>query len=157
MSKFGFDKVLRNMQEVKKQLPTVLANQAQTFFTHSFDKQGFEEGKDPWQEVKRRQEGTSEYKYPKYKGLGRRTKAILSGSGRLKRAVASSVRQATWDLIRLIVDVPYADIHNKGGEGKAFGKHAFKMPKREFMGDSSILRKMQKDKIKQVIDKIWRA
>jgi phage gpG-like protein len=157
MSKFNFERVKRNLDQVKKEAPPILANQAQTFFTHSFDKQGFNEGQEKWTEVKRRQEGTSEYKYPKFKGLGRRTKAILSGASRLKRAVASSVRQATWDMIRLVVDVPYADIHNKGGEGKAFGKYRFKMPQRKFMGDSEMLRRKQMEKLKQIVDKIWKV
>lgn len=154
MSKFNFDRVMRNMDKVKAELPPIVANDAQRFFVDSFNKQGFNEGEQPWKEVKRRTEGTPEYKYPKNKGLGRRTKAILSGTGRLKRAVNSSIKEASFDRIRLAVsDVPYAEIHNSGGTA---GKGA-QIPKRQYMGDSPLLREKLRKKIKTVVDKIWQV
>jgi phage gpG-like protein len=132
MSRFGFDKVLKNMEQLKKEIPPVLANQAQTFFTRSFDNQGFTDGSlSKW----------AERKYGKDAGRN-----ILVKSGRLKRAVSSSIREANWNIIRLIVDVPYAEYHNEGTD---------KLPKREFMGDSKTLRDMQLKKLQQMSDKIW--
>jgi hypothetical protein len=39
MSKFNFDKVQRNIEQLKRDLPIVLANDAQRFFNSSFVKQ----------------------------------------------------------------------------------------------------------------------
>jgi phage gpG-like protein len=126
------------MEQLKKEVPPVLANQAQTFFTKSFDNQGFTDGSlSKW----------AERKYGKDAGRN-----ILVKSGRLKRAVSSSIREANWNIIRLIVDVSneggfnYAQAHNEGTD---------KLPKREFMGDSATLRNMQLKKLQQMSDKIW--
>ena len=144
-NKFGFDVVKEKITRMKEELPKLLANQAQTFFVKSWSNQGWEG--DKWQEVKRRIEGTPEYKYPKKKGLGRRTKAILVNTGRLRRAVGSSIRSQQFDRIRLVVDLPYAEVHNDGGV------HA---PKRTFMKHSTTLGAMQQEKIKEFTDKVWK-
>ena len=144
-NKFGFDRVRNNMEQVKRQLPTMLANQAVNEFSDNFNKQGFEEQK--WKEVNRRIPGTKEYKYPKTKGLSRRKKPILVGTGRLRRAVANSKKIATWQLIKFGVNLPYAANQNDG----------IKLPKRQYMGDSARLRAKQKQLIEKTIDKIWQA
>lgn len=144
------------MTRLKRELPLTLANTAQRHFVGSFNQQGFDEGAQKWPEVKRRTPGTPEYKYPKMKGLGRRTKSILSNSGRLKRAVNSSIKEATMDHIRLAVtDVPYAEIHNKGGRAGRNG--SAQIPQRKYMGDSSLLRQKLRKKITQQVDTIWQA
>lgn len=144
-NQFGTDKVLKNLELLRKDLPVKLANQAQNFFTGSWRLQGFEN--QAWQIPKRRIDDTPEYKYPKKKGLGRRTRATLVQSGRLRRAVSNSIRQATFDKVKLIVAVPYANYHNEGTD---------KLPKRQFMGDSPTLRTKQVNTIKRAIDEIWK-
>ena len=144
-NKFGFDVVKQKITAMKEELPKILANQAQTFFVKSWSNQAWEG--EPWKEVKRRQEGTPEYKYPKKKGLGRRTRAILVSTGRLRRAVATSIRQQEFSRIRLVVDLPYAEVHNDGGEH---------MPARTFMKHSATLGAMQQQKIKEFTDKVWK-
>ena len=144
-NQFGFDRVQENIKAMKDDLPKVLANQAQSFFVKSWANQAWEGQQ--WKEVKRRIVGTPEYKYPKNKGLGRRTKAILVGTGRLRRAVATSIRSQQFNNIRLVVDLPYAEVINEGGAH---------MPKRTFMKDNPTLRGMQGDKIKEFTDKIWK-
>jgi hypothetical protein len=76
---FGFDKVVKNLNQSKHDLLVLLSNQAQNYFLRSFKNQGFDG--EAWKEVKRREPGTSEYKYPKKKGLKRRSQQILIGSG----------------------------------------------------------------------------
>jgi phage gpG-like protein len=139
MSKFKFDRVIKNMEAVKREAPQILANQAQTFFADTFNKQGFTDGS--LQKWKERKNDT------KKRDSGR---AILVKSGNLRKAVANSIRSATFDNIRLVVDgkFSYGKYHNEGTD---------KLPKREFMGDSKTLRKMQKGKLKKMIDKIWRG
>jgi phage gpG-like protein len=141
MNQFGFDKVIANMERAKAEIPPIIANLSQNFFVESFNKQGFTyNGLQAWkQRVSTKDAG----------------RAILVKSGRLKRAVGNSVQEATFEKIRLGVslsDVPYAQIHNEGGETKNAT-----IPKREYMGDSPELRLKQINKIKQMLDKIWQV
>jgi phage gpG-like protein len=145
-NKFEFDKVIKAMEQVKSELPRLLANQAQNYFASSFKSGGWDGT--PWKEVKRRQEGTPEYKYPMRKGLARRTKPILVQSGNLRRAVSMSARVVTWQRIQLVVDLPYADRHNEGKDG---------MPKRQFMGDSVVLHEKQINLINKYLKDIWKS
>lgn len=139
-NKFNFGKVAQAAKKLREELPVKLANQARNHFSQSFLNQSWEGN--PWKEVNRRIPGTNEYKYPKKKDLGRRTRPILIGNGstKLRRAVANSVKTGLvkWPIVRLVVDLPYARRHNEGLKG---------MPKRHFMGDSNLLRTMQKKTI----------
>jgi phage gpG-like protein len=139
---------------MKEVLPVQLANQAQNYFVASWKQQGWD-GK-VWETPKRKIEGTSEWKYPKKKGLGRRTRATLVQTGALRQATANSIRSKVFGSrgIRLVVDLPYAKMHNDGGT-HIVSAHA--MPQRKFMGDSPILRAKQIIKIKQFTDKVWQA
>ena len=185
-NKFGFDKVLQNMDRLKRTLPVQLANQAQNFFVDSWKKQGWDDGTvQKWapRSVKNR------------KNNGR---ALLVKSGALRRAAGQSIRSQTFSLVRLTVALPYAEVHNEGYNGivkahtrarftkstttanvglrkskgdtgrrraNVFTKtgdvtvraHNMRMPRRRFMGDSKTLRKMQQTLITTQIDKVWQA
>lgn len=143
---FHFDRLKANLSRVKHELPPILANQAQNYFVASFTKQAWDGV--GWREVKRRQEGTDEYKYPRFKGLSRRTSPILVRTGRLRRAVSNSIKSATFQSVRLVVDLPQANAINEGDS-------TINMPRRRYMGNSPILMQQQKEKIKQYIDKVW--
>lgn len=145
MNKFNLDKVKANLDRVKREVPALLANQAENHFTDNFKRQGFDN--DRWKEVQRRIAGTRPYLYPKSRGLSRRKKPILIGTGRLRRAVANSKKRVTFDKIILEVNLPYAANHNEG----------ITLPKRQYMGDSKELRRKQKDLIIKTVDKIWQA
>lgn len=156
-SKFNFDRVKQNFEQLKERVPTLLANKAKNFFVGSFAKQGFDnDGVKPWKQVKRRIPGTPEYKYPKKKDLGRRTRAILVKSGRLRRGVQDSIRTANWSKLRLLVDVKdskgrsYAQFHNEGSRKSH-------LPRRRFMGHSATLNRQLKAKFRSEVDKIWKA
>lgn len=144
MSKFGLDRVVRAMEQVKRDLPVQLANDTKNFFAASWRRGGWEDnGVQKWAEPKRKS-----YKGRSPKAHRASTRATLVKSGRLRRAVQDSVRQATMDEVRLVVDVPYAAYHNEGTD---------KLPQRQFMGDSAALRKIQRKRINTVVDKIWQA
>lgn len=145
-NKFELDKVINAMAQAKEDIPRLLANQAQNHFASSFKKGGWDGS--PWKEVKRRIEGTKEYKYPMRKGLSRRTKPILVQSGKLRRAVSMSARVVTWQRILLTVDLPYAERHNEGKDG---------MPKRKFMGHSSVLQDKQMKLINNYMKGVWKS
>lgn len=144
-NKFFFGRAIENISKMKRELPILLANQARRHFIDSFREEGYE-GK-PWATPQRRIEGTSEYKYPMSKGLGRRTQATLIRTGRLRRAVNASVRSQTFEKVQLIVDVPYAEYLNDG---------TTHIPKPYvFMKDSPLLRQKQVEKITNYVNKIW--
>lgn len=147
-NQFRFGKLKANIGRMKTELPVVLANQAQNYFLGSFTKQGWDG--QPWQEVKRRQPETNEYKYPKFKGLTRRTKPILVGSGILRRATSESIRSATFERVRLVVDLPYAATQNDGDSSRG-------IPRRHYMGNSPVLVQQQRAKIKMFMNKLWQA
>lgn len=142
--KFNFTEVKRKIEQTKRELPIVLAKETEKAFVENFTTSGFF-GK-TWQVPQRRVPGTNAYKYPKKRGLSRRTKPTLTLTGRLRRAVGTSTRVKTFDLIKLVVDLKYAARHNDGLDG---------MPKRQFMGESPELTKKQKAIITKFFDKVW--
>jgi len=154
MEKFNFEQVREQLQQTKRELIVILSNQAQNYFLSSFRKQGF--GGEAWEEVQRREPGTKSYKYPKGKGLQRRTSPILTGAGwkvrggTLRRAVSNMARtaQVSQSSFKMIVDVPYAGYLNEGTP---------KMPQRQFVGQTAELTQMQEKKIIQIVDRIWKA
>lgn len=144
-NKFRLGQIKRDYAKLRHELPIDLANQAQNFFVGSFRSASWEG--QPWETPKRRIEGTSEYKYPKLKGLGRRTRATLVETGDLRRRVSNSIRTARFSLIRLVVDLVYAARHNDGLDG---------MPRRQYMGDNSELRRLQIKKINTYLSKVFK-
>lgn len=155
MSKFGFDKMLRNMEQFKRDIPQQIGNMAVRHFVKSFDDQGFTDTTlVKWKEVKRRIVGTDEYKYPKKKDLGRRSRSILIGKSggtksgsheHLKAQVNTSMKRAVWPYVDFLVSSKYANRHNEGLAG---------MPKREFIGNSHALIRAQKDKMNTEMIKV---
>lgn len=143
-NKFHFDRLRTGLARMRHDLPDIIANQAKNYFFSSFTKQQFDGA--GWKEVNRRIPGTSEYKYPKTKGLSRRTSPILVRTGRLRRAVSNSIRSATFQSVRLVVDLPYADVHNSGNNNTT---------QRRYMGQTNELRKQQELKIVNFINKLF--
>lgn len=191
----SLDTVRQKLAQSQRELLVLLPNQAQNYFLSSFKKQGFDG--QPWKQVQRRDPDTNAYKYPKKKGLRRRTSPILVGAGyrirggTLRRAVSNMARttQTRGNGFRMIIDLPYAKIHNEGGtinksatsramnfkvnmrtgrskfstEKRAnfqqdvnIGAHSINMPKRQFVGQTAELTQMQTQKIKQIMDRIWK-
>jgi len=145
VDKFNFGDIIKRLEATKKDLPIKLANDTKNYFLSSWKKQGFDG--QTWKEPLRKS----------IKGGGSKNKsAILVQSGRLRRDVSNSLKQANWDKIIFKVDNPYAAIHNFGLMGKAFGKHSFKMPQRQFIGDTKELRNKQLELIKRSIGSIWK-
>jgi hypothetical protein len=138
-NKFDFKQVLKNFERAKQTLPRVLGTQGTNFFLNSFRKQGWEDKNfDAWEVPQRRRPGTRAYRYARKSD---RTRAILIDKGRLRRDVAASLKVVSFKLTKWSVAVPYGVYVNE---------------KRQFMGDSMALRKMQERKIKQIMDSIWK-
>ncbi len=152
MSKFNFQRVIDNIEQVKHELPVLLANDAQKYFLALFRDQGWDG--EPWEEVERRKPDTKAYKYAKPES--NRTKPILTNTGLLRREVSliASTARITYDRynfrVRLVLDddmVPYGKFINEGTD---------KMPQRRFMGDSPELRSILRDRIEHYMDKVWK-
>jgi phage gpG-like protein len=149
-NKFHTERMLAALKACKQDLPTLLAKDARSHFLNSWKQQGWD-GK-PWKEVQRRIPGTKAYKYPKKTQLSRRKNPILVGTykgrsgGRLRRSINESIREATWETIRLGTDVPYAAYINEGTDH---------MEARKFMGQSTQLSTKMKNRIRKELGKIF--
>ena len=118
--------------------PRIAAKVAIDHFKENFQNERFEKKK--WKEVKRRKD--------KYIKGARATRKILTGdTGDLGRSVENA--KYTIGKATIISDLPYSAVHNEGlraGRGRGF-----KMPKRQFMGDSDELhQKTKKELIKKL-------
>lgn len=122
MSQFGFDRIAADLKRREPIILREMANMARTHYLNAFQKGGWE-GK-AWKQVQRRIAGTGAYKYPKTRGLSRRTKPILVNRGTLRRAVNSCVKSISGGRIYFKVDLPYAKYHNDGTR---------RLPRRQFM------------------------
>lgn len=150
--KFKFGQLKKNIEQMKKELPVVLANQAQNYFVKSWDDQGYD-GKG-WQDVKRHDKNTPEYKYPIGLQARKLSSPILVGvykgrsGGTLRRAVSRSIRKTTFTSVLLKVDLKYAAAQNEGNGN---------LQARPFMKESPILTQMHREKIKQYMSNLWRG
>ena len=139
---FGLDNKSKQFAEFKRTFLIKESNEIKNFFLKSFSNQGFTDVHlEKWKNVKRRQEGTKEFKYPKGKGLSRRSKPINTMTGRLRKSImVKSVNEKR--LVIGSVGVDYAGYVNET---------------RPFMGDSKVLREKIKKKLKAEIDKILKG
>lgn len=119
-------------------LPIVVGNEVVNWSKESFKRQGFTDASlAPW----RKRKGNNK------KGKGR---ALLVQSGRLRRSIR--VIRSTGNSVVVGSDVPYARVHNEGFTGiqtvkghsrknsqvKSFTRQ-MNMPKRQFLGNSSLM------------------
>jgi len=137
---------------IENQLPIIIGKEGVDYFTDNFNKQAWE--RTPWQEVKRRQSWTREYKYS---AKTRRTDRILLGQATGKRigggALGRSIQYTPGKNNTVIhSDLIYAPVHNYGLQaGRGSG---FTMPKRQFIGKSPELIKHIKTIIENRINKL---
>ncbi len=152
---FKIDTSLKHQQLktlIEKHLPIIIGKEAVDYFTENFKKQAWE--RTPWQEVKRRQSWTREYKYA---AKVRRSDAILLGQATSKNKSSGALNRSiqytpNTNGVLIHSDLIYAAVHNSGGRaGRGSG---FQMPKRQFIGDSPELKKHIENIIKTRISKI---
>lgn len=145
---FKFKLTKRLFKAQKRSLPIVLGNLAKNFFLEAFRKGGFTDvGFKRWRQRRKRL------------GRGRtsptlKEAATLVQTGRLKRSIR--VRPATFKLTRIFTNVVYAAIHNFGLQGLAFDKAPFKMPEREFIGNSRVLERKLERRIFKEVNKVFK-
>lgn len=132
------NKLKEPLKKLKAELPRIVSSMlitAKDWYVLNFRKQGFDNnGVEKWQKRKR-----DRYRTRSGQIVDDSTRAILVKRSILMRSLATK----KLSLLRgaIVSDLPYANIHNEGLMGKAFGKHPFKMPKRQFVGYSERLHK----------------
>jgi phage gpG-like protein len=145
--RFDFSIVQAKLKEAKQHMPDELANMSLRYFQKSFKQQGFEDNTfNKWKERKNHD----------------RSRSILVKSGKLRRSIL--IKQKSFSKIVIGSYLPYSAIHNEGFNGiqkvtsktgKVFTRHMI-MPKRQFMGNSARLRRMQEDKILKMIKRAFK-
>lgn len=141
-------------QKARKALEAAIVdvgNTAKVFFVESFRKQGWDDKSvQKWKPRKR-----TTYKTKSGKVVDDTTRAILVKEGDLRRSIIRNPANRAALSIKISTNLDYAKIHNDGLMGKAFGKHPFNMPKRQFMGDSYNLNEKVKAVIVKRLDKVF--
>jgi phage gpG-like protein len=158
---------------VEKQLPTIIGVEGLNHFKQSFVNQGFEDERiEKWDEVKRRDansdwHGFSYGSRANRPGRQRRRRDSQTNyspaatrrpilSGETQNLMGSLKWQQVSGGVLFTAGTKYAKIHNEGGKMKVFGKHSATMPKRQFMGDSKVLRdrlgRMVSSDIKRILN-----
>lgn len=161
--------VLRKLKAITQytqhDVKRIMGTEAIKHFQKNFDNEAWEGVK--WQESKRRIKSSAWYgfeagarvkppdNHPRRKGAKAKYKArkpnpitnyspaarkrkTLSGlTGDLRDSIDYKITPTG---VVVFSDLPYARIHNEGGYARRFGKKPFRMPKRQFMGDSPKLR-----------------
>lgn len=129
--------------------PQIIGIEATDHFTESFQKQGFtDKALSKWQ---KRDVDLHPEKYSKKQIAASKGRAILVKSGELSRSITFTTAPR-----RIIIkaDKAYAQVHNEGGRaGRGKG---FRMPKRQFMGPSTVLDEKIGQKVKISLDKIFK-
>ena len=128
------DKVEKRVRKQLQASLVLMGRTAKTFFYDNFRKQGFDDKTLTKWAARKRDD----------KRAGR---AILVKSGDLRRSIRFDNVNKNNLSVRIATDLPYAKIHNDGLMGNAWGKVPFKMPKRQYIGDSWNLN----EKVKKVI------
>lgn len=138
------DEFLNNIQQksneitsaIQRRIPLKVGNAGKSHFKENFRKGGFvNQNLNKWKPAKR---------IGRAKGAKGQYGTLLSGRNYLYNSINYRVQPY---MVTIFTNVPYAVVHNEGlraGRGKGF-----KMPKRQFIGDSAVLNRQFSD----IIDK----
>ncbi len=98
-NKFKLDEVQKKFQASKRGLIQKVANESESFFRKGFIAGGFTDSSfERWQPRKNKKS----------------TKPVLTGTGRLRRSIRLQITSSS--TAKLYTDIPYAAIHNEGGD-----------------------------------------
>lgn len=146
MAKSNKFNIKADQMKMRKALEAAIVdvgNTARVFFIDNFRKQGFDDK-------------TVQKWKPRKVQDKRAGRAILVKTGDLRRSIIRNPANRAALTVKISTDLAYAKIHNDGGMGKAYGKHSFKMPKRQFIGDSYNLNEKVKAVIVKRLDKVFK-
>lgn len=140
------------LQKSLNDFVVVMGTDAKNHFVKSFRNQGFEDASiEKWQPRKGEIMSSG---IAKVRKKDKSSRAILVKTGDLRRSI--KVLNKSYRSITLGSDLPYAQIHNDGLYGNAYGKYRFKMPKRQFIGHSKKLIDHLRSKLDKRIVNVFR-
>jgi phage gpG-like protein len=149
-NKFNLKGAEKKARKALENAVVEIGNTAKNFFVENFRKQGFDDKTvEKWEARKKKT-----YRTKSGKVVDDTTRAILVKTGDLRRSIIRVPNRSALN-VKIQTDLPYAKVHNEGLMGKAFGKHPFKMPKRQFIGDSYNLNEKVKAVIVKRLDKVF--
>lgn len=140
-NKFKIPELISKVDFAIKDAIAIVARDSEAHFKKSFANEGFtDESLQKWEKRKNqiRSFGLAKLKYKHVN-----TKPTLYKTGALKNSLRTSLRN---NIAIISSSLPYSAIHNEGLMGKAWGVHPFKMPKRQFMGNSKSLERRSQAK-----------
>ena len=161
MAKSNKFNIKADQMKMRKALEAAIVdvgNTARVFFIDNFRKQGFDDRTvTKWQPRKKEDSYKHANTARDVKRIETRgTRAILVKTGDLRKSIIRNPANRAALTVKISTDLAYAKIHNEGGMGKAYGKHSFKMPKRQFIGDSYNLNEKVKAVIVKRLDKVFK-
>lgn len=142
MSKFGFDRKIAAWQSIKQHAMERVAIETQKHFVSNFDTESWNNAKWDALEPSTRTKQTADL-------------PILNVTGKLKGAVADSIKSVTSSQVVMIADPidnrgrSYADYHNEGTP--------FRLPQRSFMKQDDRLTKLQLRILEEETGKVWQV
>jgi phage gpG-like protein len=142
-NKFNLKNIDKKARKALEAAIVDVGNTARVFFIDNFRKQGFDD------------KNVQKWK-PRKVADKRAGRATLVKTGDLRRSIIRNPANRAALTVKISTDLAYAKIHNEGLMGKAWGKHPFKMPKRQFMGDSYNLNEKVKAVIVKRLDKVFK-
>jgi phage gpG-like protein len=145
------EKLQRDLKKaISSEIPRRAGKAGVDYFRESFVTESFDGVK--WPAVKRRDPGSKWYGFqykgkgsPRFSAAATRRRVLTGSTGELGDSINYIVRPFA-TIFRS--DKPYAKVHNEGLMAKVFGKHPFKMKKRQFMGPAKQLDK----KVDKIVD-----
>lgn len=149
------------MQEIRDfahgdEIKDIMGVEAVNHFTESFQNEGFtDKTLVKWGEVERRKKTSSWYGHSGQTGKkspARSMAKILTGETQELKNATNYV--PIDDGVRVFNNKPYAAVHNYGGQAKIYGKKAFTMLARPFIGKSQVMVEKINDKIKRRLNEI---
>ena len=173
-------RIHEHLAEIKKfqeeQLPKIIGVEAVNHYTESFVNEGFEDKEvKKWPDVKRRNPANEWYGFSyrsnsakpdavetqhaasKKKGFtnfspeATKNKVLTGSTSELKNSIHFTVKS---DRVTVGTDKPYAAVHQFGMSAKVFGKAAFTMKARPFIGNSQVLNEAIINKVQREITKL---
>ena len=134
----------------------IMGVEAVNHFKKSFQDEGFtDEELEKWPDVKRRNPESPWHGHSGQTGKfsqARTTAKVLSGETKeLQNSISYSYIEGG---VRITDATPYASVHNFGEGANVYGRKAFIMKKRQFMGKSKVLVDNIENKIVSEIKKI---
>jgi phage gpG-like protein len=148
-NKFNLKGAEKKARKALENAVVEIGNTAKNFFVENFRKQGFDDKTvEKWKARKKKT-----YRTKSGKVVDDTTRAILVKTGDLRRSIIRVPNKAALN-VKIQTDLIYAKVHNDGlraGRGKGF-----KMPKRQFIGDSYNLNEKVKAVIVKRLDKVFK-